>query len=212
LDAAAGTGILSRAIAQRGGQVTAIDLSSEMLMQGEKETKAAGIENITFMQGAVEKLPFSDHLFDKVICRFAFHHFENPAQVLSEMVRVCKSNGTVAVIDIISPEDENLAKSYNYYEILRDPSHTRALKRSDFLALFNKERVSVNEEDSIDVETNYEKWIQLTKPDKAIQEQITLDLIADIKEGKNTGLRPFYDNDNLYFLHTFFKIIGNTSE
>ncbi len=179
-----------------------------MLKQGQNETMDAGITNINFVEGVAEKLPFEDHQFDIVVCRFAFHHIENPRQVLREMVRACKVGGTIAVIDIVSPEDDHLAAVYNRYEILRDPSHVRALKRSAMSALFRQEGIFVIVDESIDVESDFEKWLSLTHPAKEIAHELICDVTNEIEGGSSTGLRPFYKNGKLYFHHTFMKIVG----
>lgn len=209
LDVAAGTGILSRALAPRVNHVTAIDLSADMLLQGQIETAAAGIGNVVFVEGAVETLPFDDAHFDLVVCRFAFHHFVEPMRVLREMARVCRRGQSVAVIDIVSPDDRDLADAYNRYETLRDPSHARALRRSDYSALFLQAGLTVTGEESIDVEVDLAKWLALTKPDQAVADQITQDAVHDIRGGKATGLRPFYRDGRLFFHHTYMKMIGS---
>lgn len=132
MDVAAGTGILSRAIAPFVSQVTAIDISPDMIRQGKIESQQGNLSNIEFVEGVVEELPFKDDSFDIVVSRFAFHHFVEPMKVFSEMNRVCRK-GIIAVIDIISPTDTELNKKYNRYEKLRDPSHTKALTRVNLL-------------------------------------------------------------------------------
>lgn len=46
-----------------------------------------------------------------------------PTKVLQEMIRVSELLGTICVVDMISPEDNELYRQYNHYERLRDPSH-----------------------------------------------------------------------------------------
>lgn len=51
--------------------------------------------NVKFIVGDAHKLPFEDNTFDVVILIEVFKHLENPKQVLSEISRVLKPNGTL---------------------------------------------------------------------------------------------------------------------
>ena len=127
LDVAAGTGLLGRAISPHVKRVTAVDLTPEMLAEGRVEAERQGIANISFELGAAEELPYPDSSFDMVVTRFSLHHFKSPEVALREMARVCRVRGSLVVIDIVAPEDEDLAAEYNRTERLRDSSHTLAL-------------------------------------------------------------------------------------
>ena len=111
LDVAAGTGHLSRAIAPHVREVTAIDITPEMLAQAREETARSNLDNISFEEGNAEQLPYEADHFDLVVSRLAIHHFENPIIQLQEMVRVCKPHHRVAIIDLLAPEDDEVAES-----------------------------------------------------------------------------------------------------
>jgi ubiquinone/menaquinone biosynthesis C-methylase UbiE len=207
LDVAAGTAIMSRAIAPFVSRVVAIDISKDMLEQGRIQTKSVNLKNIDFVEGAVEDLPFDDNSFDLVISRFAFHHFVQPEIVISEMKRVCKKNGLVVIVDI-TPNDAVLSENYNYYERLRDPSHTEALTSQDFINLFNKLNIICDSIDTSRVEVNLNNWLSLTNTDYAVRNKIKTDLLNDINEKLETGLRPYLKDEELMFYHTYIKIKG----
>src|SRR6186997_892840 len=135
LDVAAGTGHLSRAIAPHVREVTAIDITPEMLAQAREETAKSNLNNITFEEGNAERLLYEADYFDLVASRLSIHHFENPMIQLQEMVRVCKPHHRVAIIDLLAPEDKEIAKAYNDLERLRDPSHTIALSKTEMTKL-----------------------------------------------------------------------------
>jgi SAM-dependent methyltransferase len=88
------------------------------------------VENIQWLQGSVTELPFAAGSFDCVVTRFSFHHFLSAQQALDEMTRVAKPGGTVLVCDV-APRKEAQDR-FNEWEILRDPSHTRALTQAEF--------------------------------------------------------------------------------
>ena len=126
LDVAAGNGLLSRAIAPHVKRVVALDITPEMLAQGQSDAERQGITNISFDQGAAEALLYPISSFDMVVTRFSLHHFKSPDVVVREMCRVCSHGGKLVVIDIISSEDKDLAARYNHVERLRDSTHTHA--------------------------------------------------------------------------------------
>ena len=134
LDVACGPGILACAFAKVTRHVTGIDLTPAMLEQARALQSETRLTNLTWRQGDVLPLPFTDGAFTLVVSRFAFHHLLDPGAVLGEMRRVCAPGGTVMVIDSAPAQEK--ADAFNAMEALRDPSHVRALPLVEHLALF----------------------------------------------------------------------------
>ena len=84
----------------------------------------------------VRALPYPDQSFSLVVSRFAFHHFERPGDVLAEMKRVCKRGGRVVVCDLLASDNPDKADAFHAVEMMRDPSHARALRLDELAALF----------------------------------------------------------------------------
>jgi ubiquinone/menaquinone biosynthesis C-methylase UbiE len=84
-DVGAGTGNYSRALADRGLSVKAIEPSSTMRSQ------AVAHASVEFLTGTAEDVPLPTASVDGVICIFAFHHFPFPDKAVAEMNRVCSS-------------------------------------------------------------------------------------------------------------------------
>lgn len=124
LDLACGPGSLTLDLAPYVGSATGLDLTPAMLEQARAAQEKRGIEGIQWVQGDAAALPFPDGAFTLVTSSAAFHHFADPAKVLSEMARVCRSGGRVVVIDV-TPEAEK-AEAYDRMERMRDPSHGHA--------------------------------------------------------------------------------------
>ncbi len=97
LDVAAGTGNASIPAARAGADVTASDLTPELLEAGRHRAEAEGVE-LDWVEGDAEALPFDDASFDVVIssigAMFAPHHQE----VADELVRVCRPGGTIGLL------------------------------------------------------------------------------------------------------------------
>jgi SAM-dependent methyltransferase len=97
LDVAAGTGNASIPAAQRGANVTASDLTPELLQEGRRRAEGMGVE-LAWTPADAEHLPFEDESFDVVMSSigvmFAPHHQE----AANELVRVCRPGGTIGLL------------------------------------------------------------------------------------------------------------------
>ena len=95
LDVACGTGALALAAAAvvgRGGRVVGLDANPEMLAVARRKPGA-----IDWREGAAEDLPFDDESFDAVVSQFGMMFFGDRPKALSEMMRVLKPGGHLAV-------------------------------------------------------------------------------------------------------------------
>jgi ubiquinone/menaquinone biosynthesis C-methylase UbiE len=208
LDVAAGTGHLSRAIAPYVKEVTAIDITSEMLAQAREETARRNLNNISFEEGNAEQLPYEADHFDLVVSRLAIHHFEKPILQLQEMVRVCKPNHKIAIIDLLAPENEKMAETYNDLERMRDPSHTVALSKNQMAKLLVNAGIATERIDTRDVQVDFQRWVGMTGTKAETVAVLKEQLMKDMNEGSQTGMRPFMANDSLKFLQVWSIIIG----
>ena len=125
LDVATGGGHTALAFAEAGAEVTATDLTPEMLAAAEASLREQGAESVAFREANAEALPFEDASFDIVTCRIAPHHFADPQAFVREGARVLNLGGTFLLIDNIAPLDSELAAAMNHVEKVRDPSHVR---------------------------------------------------------------------------------------
>jgi len=89
LDVGAGTGNYTKALAERGYRMRAVEPSQQML---EAAGEGSGIE---WHQGAAEALPFADASFDAAYCTLALHHFADQRRGLQEIHRVLKPGGAL---------------------------------------------------------------------------------------------------------------------
>ncbi len=136
LDVACGPGLVVCAFARVARHATGIDVTPAMLDRARELAAEAGLANVTWRQGEVLPLPYPDGAFSIVVSRFAFHHLEDPGAVLAEMRRVCRPGGTVVVCDLLAADDAGKAARFHAMEMLRDPSHVRALRLDELEALF----------------------------------------------------------------------------
>jgi len=208
LDVAAGSCRVSRAMAPLVQHVTAVELTEAMLNAGREMARQEGLENIAFKLGAAEELAFDGNHFDVSITRYSFHHFVDPERVLAEMVRVTKPVGQVIVVDILSPEDAALAESYNHYERLRDPSHTRAPRLSELKRWYEKHNLKVLQCQVEDGAQDLEDWMRVPSLAEAAKDQIRLAVQQELEGGPPTGLQPFREQETIKFQVGIGRIIG----
>lgn len=101
LDVAGGVGEPSLAIAEivgPGGSVTCTDIAPEMVAAAEREARRRGLTNVAFKQCPADSLPFESKSFDAVVCRLGVMFFPEPLAALSEMLRVTKREGALALV------------------------------------------------------------------------------------------------------------------
>jgi ubiquinone/menaquinone biosynthesis C-methylase UbiE len=98
LDVAAGTGEPGLTIASglKGGKVVITDLAQDMLVIAKENAARRGINNIETRTCDVCEMPFADHAFDAVSCRFGFMFFPDTLLAAKEMARVLKPGGRIA--------------------------------------------------------------------------------------------------------------------
>ena len=134
LDLGAGAGHATLALAPHVAQVDAIDPTPEMLAVAGRLAAERGIGNVAWIEARADALPYPAATFDVAISRFSIHHWPDPAGALREVARVLRPGGRIVLIDLVSPEDAGLDTFLNAVELLRDPTHGRSLRPSDWRA------------------------------------------------------------------------------
>jgi hypothetical protein len=114
----------------------------------------------------------------------------------------------VGIIDLLSPEDEGTSENYNHLERLRDPSHTRALSKTQMERILEEVGIRVDFIETRDIVVDFKKWVQMTKTEPETVDYLQTVWMEDINQGKTTGMRPFMENDSLKFLQVWSVFIG----
>ncbi|TAL02454.1 MAG: methyltransferase domain-containing protein [Rhodospirillaceae bacterium] len=133
LDVACGAGSLTFQISPFVKHVTGVDLTPAMIEQAKAEQIEKGVRNVAWKVSNVCPLSFDDAAFSLVACRAAFHHFDRAREVFSEMTRVCRPGGRIAIIDVSPAPDKSAA--FDAIERMRDPSHVHAHTTDELRAL-----------------------------------------------------------------------------
>ena len=105
LDCGCGPGSITVGLAQWApdGQTVGVDLSAQQLDGARSLARELGVTNVTFREGDIFKLPFEDDSFDVVFSQTVLVHIPNPDRAITEVKRVLRPGGLVALRDVITP-------------------------------------------------------------------------------------------------------------
>jgi len=82
------------------GSVTGIDMTAEMLEKARAAAIELGADNVEFVEGEVERLPFADGSFDVVISNGVIDLVPDKDAVFSEIHRVLRPGGRIQIADV----------------------------------------------------------------------------------------------------------------
>jgi ubiquinone/menaquinone biosynthesis C-methylase UbiE len=207
LDVACGAGHLGRAIAPHVGHVSAVDLTPEMLEQGDRLARAGGVENIAFSRGDATALPWLDGQFDLVVCRITLHQVADPAAVVREMVRVTRPSGRIGITDIVL-DDPATVEENTRLERLRDPSHNQTLTGDQIQRLLSDAGATVVTSTTRDNPLDLEDWMARSATPDHDRAEIRRRLDEEIDGGEATGLRPAHAATVRTISHTWATILA----
>lgn len=99
LDVGCGTGVLCIYAALIGAEVVGLDISSINLAKAKDVAKSKNLRKCSFILGDIDRLPFRENVFDKIVCTEVLEHLLKPNKALKEINRVAKK-GTEVVITV----------------------------------------------------------------------------------------------------------------
>ncbi len=106
LELGCGEGWASRTLAELvpQGLVVGLDVSDEMIHNA--RVKSSAVENVMFLVGEAEDIPWKDEFFTHALSIESFYYYENPEKALHEIFRVLAPGGTVWLLNHLSKENE----------------------------------------------------------------------------------------------------------
>jgi ubiquinone/menaquinone biosynthesis C-methylase UbiE len=134
-DVASGAGHTGLTFAGIASRIVAVDPAPNMLAQVRQlaAEKNAAVETV---EAFAESIPLATASFDLVVCRLAAHHFSDLPKAMSEMARLAKPGGWVAVIDLEGDNNRDLDALNHAIELLHDPTHVRSYPAGHWRELF----------------------------------------------------------------------------
>lgn len=136
LDLGTGAGHTAFAFAPKVAEVIGLDVTPEMIAVARDQAAKLGMANVRFEEGDAAALGFPDASFDIVTSRHSAHHFADPMKSLHEARRVLRPGGHFLLVDVVAPEDAALDTFLQTLEYLRDHSHVRDWRASEWMRMF----------------------------------------------------------------------------
>jgi ubiquinone/menaquinone biosynthesis C-methylase UbiE len=207
LEVATGPGHVALGFAPLCREVVGIDLTEAPLKIAERMRTERGIANARFQLADADRVPFGDAEFDIVVCRFAVHHFDQPARVIGEMARVCRAGGSIAIEDLVASEHPERADYYNRFERLRDTSHTRALSLSELVRTIAQAGVEIVRFSSDAALNPVDGWLRSAHTPPQREAEVRAMLERDVREDLS-GANTRYLDGALHFTHRLAIVVG----
>lgn len=160
LDVATGGGHVANALAPFFDKVVAFDLTPQMLEAARTFISGNGHTNVSYVQGDAQQMPFPDQAFGTVTCRIAAHHFPDVARFVREVYRVLRDDGLFVLVDNVAPEVDAWDRFYNEVEKRRDPSHQRAYKKTEWIALLETEGFTIESLFTFQKQFAFDDWCE----------------------------------------------------
>ena len=129
LDVATGTGAVAlELVRQHGCSVVGIDRSPEMLAVARSRVAARRLgAKIELHEGRAEALRFADGSFDGLTVTYLLRYVDDPAATISELARVVRPGGTMALLDFGVPQSRVARALWEIYVRMVLPSAGRLL-------------------------------------------------------------------------------------
>jgi ubiquinone/menaquinone biosynthesis C-methylase UbiE len=140
-------------------RVVAYDPSADMLAVVAAEAARRGFANLETQVGAAEVLPFESETFDLIVTRYSAHHWADVPKALAECARVARPGARLVVIDLVAPEPPLLDTSLQVLEVLRDASHVRDYRVSEWRRMQEEAGFRPPEITTWKLTMEYNSWI-----------------------------------------------------
>lgn len=198
LDVATGAGHTALAIAPRVAGMIATDITGGMLEKTTDLARSRDISNIDVVMADAESLPYKDSSFDLVTCRIALHHFSDARQAIHEFTRVLKPDAILGFDDNIVIEGGPIAKYYNDFEKVRDPSHNLAYTLTELRSMLEEEGLEVSTTHQLTKEMEFHEWADRQHVSDMDKEKL-LHMVKSLPPQLQSMLKPRYADGTVYF-------------
>lgn len=130
LEVAAGTGLITVAIAPVVGDLIATDYAEAMVQQLEARVREAGLANVTCEQADLYNLRFEDASFDAVFAANVLHLVPDLERALASLARVLKRGGVLVAPTYLHRETLSAAVLSRLFMLTGFPGQRRFTSKS----------------------------------------------------------------------------------
>lgn len=173
LDLGSGAGndcFIARNIVGKNGFVYGIDFTEAMNERARKNQQKLGFENMQFVQGDIEAMPFKNDLVDIVVSNCVMNLVPDKRKAYTEVYRVLKTGGHFCISDIVYTG--TMPKEFLQQAELYAGCITGASEKSEYLNI-------IKEVGFKNVEIKKERIIDL--PDELLHQHLTNTQVQDYK-------------------------------
>lgn len=122
LDVGCGAGLITKPLSKHVKYIIGLDALGTML------DRIPSSGNIVKVKAIADKIPLPDNYIDSAYCHSIFQYFPSKKyafKVVQEMVRVCKPNGLILIVDLPNAEKQ----SFYFKTLKKDKKRVKKLKR-----------------------------------------------------------------------------------
>lgn len=94
-----GGGYFTVWLAEKAGEVYAIDILEDSLKETEELLELYGYQNVHFLRADVKNLPYEDNYFDVVFISQILFQNEGYDKILDSALRIVKNNGLIIILE-----------------------------------------------------------------------------------------------------------------
>ena len=207
LDLACGTGEYAIFAAPNVKYVRGGDISKGMIELAQKQAEKENVNNVSFLCHPVEQTPFEDESFTIVICRSAFHHFEDYDKIFNEMTRCCQKGGRISIQDIVAYPDEREDSFFEEFEKAVDVSHHKTLSKEYIKSLYDQRNIRIKNTFEIEVELHFQEYLGHAQQSEKSKTKIEKLLEMGLNDPYLSKYFIIKDGD-LFFKREVFLILG----
>ena len=103
------------------GQVVGVDVSDEMIRHAREASK--DFENILYVWGSAQQIPWEENFFDKVLSVESFYYYPDQERALAELFRVMAPHGRLFILINLYKDNPY---SLQWVDKLKVPVHVRS--------------------------------------------------------------------------------------
>ncbi len=207
LDFACGTGDYAIAAAPRVKYVYGVDISKGMIEIAKNQAKQVNVKNVSFLCNPVESTPFEEESFSIIICRSAFHHFNEYAGIFDEMLRCCQTKGRISIQDIVAYPDEKTDKFFEEFEREVDISHNKTMSKEFIKTLFRQRNIKIKKTFEIEVDLHLQDYLGHARQSEESKSRISKLLEKGLND-PDISKYFFVKDQNLFFKRGVLGILG----